>query len=1258
MTQTLSRMGWSPPETMDEYRLVRLIGRGGMGQIYLAEDALLERPVAVKFIASVKPDESARQRFYVEARALARLSHPNVVAVHRVGEVDGRPYLVTEFVRGQSLEELPKPLRWERVLHIGLGLARGLAAAHRQGVLHRDIKPANVMLAEDGQVKLLDFGLAKLLEAPPAEEPGAQGPCEPAGPPGALTGSGGILGTPLYMAPETLRGEQATRRSDVYSLGAVLYELCTGISPRQTMSDELSFEDWIAAEPAPISQLAPDVAPRLAAIISRCMRREPESRLGSVDELCGVLEELGPDRPTGEVPEGNPYRGLRPFEADHRALFFGRSTEIRAVIERLRSESLIVVAGDSGVGKSSLCRAGVLPLVAEGGLGDGRRYRLLSLVPGRSPLAALASSFAGVFEMDEGTTGELIRSDPQVLGRELRRAQGRTAGTLVFVDQLEELFTLGDREEVARFSELIIRLGTVPGVRVLMAVRGDYFTRLASLPGLGAEISRALYLLRPLSPEATRAAITGPAQQKGFLFESSAMVQELVEASTRAVGGLPLLQFAMAELWEARDEARHIIPVSALSRMGGVAGALARHADGVLENLLPEQRRMARRLLLQLVTPEGTRIRRTGVDLGIEEPTARAALEALVRGRLLVASEADEDTCYEVAHESLLQAWSTLRRWLDSDGELRQLRERIETAAAEWARLERTQEALWRERQLAEVGRVDPEELSLRGRSFLLASRRRIRHTRYTRLALILLVPVLGGITLGAVHYNAQSELHQRIADYEKAGDDALKAGRSNKEKATARKHEAYGAFDAVSGKSEKVAAEHRNAAEAFWAEALLASQQADDDFLRAGQMFEAALALGPAEAHLRGKVAEVLRERIELAEGFHHHERRKEQLQRVEAYDDGTRRQWLQASPRLSIVTEPPGAEVLLERYEDDRKGYRKPVFVRALGKTPLESVEIHEGPGSYRLTFRAPERATVRHPLLLARGEQLAISLPHPREAVIPEGFVWIPPGRFLFGSADPEGMRRGIMKAPPLHQMSLSHGYLIARTEVTFRDWIQFLESSGDARERFLPGADMHDWSMKLKRTTGGVWQLQLVLKGRRLELAEGEPLELPERDRRRSQDWRLLPVSGIDFEAAQAYVAWLREEGRVPGARICDEREWERAARGADDRIYPHGGHLGFEDANFDETYGRKPHALGPDEVGSHPASVSPFDVFDMTGNVYEWTRSMGASGEVVIRGGAWYYDSVSVLTANRTVVEPKTRDMMVGLRVCADAPRFE
>ncbi|WP_155798147.1 serine/threonine-protein kinase, partial [Sorangium cellulosum] len=166
---------WSLPEAFEEYRIIRRLGEGAMGQVYLAEDRLLTRLVAIKFIASESPSRDARERFFVEARAVARLSHPNVVAVHRVGEVQRRPFLVSEYVRGQSLDAIAKPVPPHRALTIAMDLARGVAAAHRRGVLHRDIKPANAVISEEGTVKVLDFGLAELLpdsDPPPLEAPG------------------------------------------------------------------------------------------------------------------------------------------------------------------------------------------------------------------------------------------------------------------------------------------------------------------------------------------------------------------------------------------------------------------------------------------------------------------------------------------------------------------------------------------------------------------------------------------------------------------------------------------------------------------------------------------------------------------------------------------------------------------------------------------------------------------------------------------------------------------------------------------------------------------------------------------------------------------------------------------------------------------------------------------------------------------------------------------------------------------------------
>src|SRR5690349_8847083 len=132
---------WTPPETFEEYKLLSPIGRGGMGSVYLAHDTLLDRPVAIKFISGLSPDSAARDQFLVEARAAARLQHPNVVTIHRVGELQGRPYIVGEFIHGKSLDIIAKPTPWTRALELGIGLSRGLAAAQRRGVLHRASKP-------------------------------------------------------------------------------------------------------------------------------------------------------------------------------------------------------------------------------------------------------------------------------------------------------------------------------------------------------------------------------------------------------------------------------------------------------------------------------------------------------------------------------------------------------------------------------------------------------------------------------------------------------------------------------------------------------------------------------------------------------------------------------------------------------------------------------------------------------------------------------------------------------------------------------------------------------------------------------------------------------------------------------------------------------------------------------------------------------------------------------------------------------------
>ncbi len=276
------------PAEFDGFEVLQPLGRGGMGTVYLGRDVMLERPVALKFIASAAPSAKARERFLIEARALARLHHPNVVGIYRVGNVNGLPYVAYEYVGGRSLDQVDRPVPWRPALSIALSAARGLAAVHRRDILHRDIKPANLILAPGGDVKLLDFGLAALVDGGAVAAGAGAAPTVPAH---DLTSASKLAGTPAYMAPELWRGEPASAGSDIYALGLVMYELLTGALPWPT-GGHLSSVEMLAREVPPLADGRTDVPRPLLQAVDRMTRRDPRDRFADADELCALLEEI------------------------------------------------------------------------------------------------------------------------------------------------------------------------------------------------------------------------------------------------------------------------------------------------------------------------------------------------------------------------------------------------------------------------------------------------------------------------------------------------------------------------------------------------------------------------------------------------------------------------------------------------------------------------------------------------------------------------------------------------------------------------------------------------------------------------------------------------------------------------------------------------------------------------------------------------------------------------------------------------------
>jgi eukaryotic-like serine/threonine-protein kinase len=263
--------------SVGHYRIVEKIGAGGMGEVYLAEDTELNRQVALKFLSPhLCQDADCRTRFKREAQAAAKLNHPNIVTIHEVNEFNGRPFFAMEHIEGQSLRELikAKELPIERVIELAIQICEGLHKAHQSGIVHRDVKPANILIDADGRAKILDFGLASVAGTD------------------HLTKTGSTLGTIGYMSPEQAKGEEVDQRSDIFSLGVVLYEMITSKSPFKTDNDAATLRNIIDHEPEPLARYKVDVPAELQRIVSKALAKDTDLRYQHADEMLADLRAI------------------------------------------------------------------------------------------------------------------------------------------------------------------------------------------------------------------------------------------------------------------------------------------------------------------------------------------------------------------------------------------------------------------------------------------------------------------------------------------------------------------------------------------------------------------------------------------------------------------------------------------------------------------------------------------------------------------------------------------------------------------------------------------------------------------------------------------------------------------------------------------------------------------------------------------------------------------------------------------------------
>ncbi len=741
-------MQLEPGSFIKHYEIIRALGEGGMGQVFLARDTRLGRLVAIKILTFA--DATSNAQFLSEARATARCKHENIVIIYEADEFESVPYMTLEYVEGLTLRAWMdqnsalmdaatgtetstdrEPIAPAMCIELMVPVARALASAHELGIVHRDLKPENILVSKDGPVKVVDFGIAAWVDD---EERRSESPDD----------SGGASGTLPYMSPEGLLNDTPDHRVDVWAFGIILFELVLGRHPLAPFTMHRLGEVMDLETPMPSAcALSPELG-ALGSLVDRCLEKRKELRIDSAKDLVAELSALRAGAATPLLLDtGNPFAGLLAFQEADQSKFFGRDREIASVMSRLRFQPLVAIGGPSGAGKSSFVRAGLVPAFKR--LGEKREAIVLR--PGKKPLLAMANALSELTErtlqnihqsLHDVTAGPealvgVLRERPGLVGTMLRascRGRGQHAGTLIFVDQFEELFTLcSDPAERATFLSCLegVADDATSPLRVVLALRSDFLDRMADDRRLSADLARGLFLLPPLGKDGLRDALTKPLEALRYRYESEGLVERMLAALERSTAPLPLLQFTAAKLWEARDKHQRLLTETSYERLGGVEGTLASHADTVVTSMPARDKELTRRFFERLVTPERTRAITSESDLqdlAADPVDAERVLSRLVEARLLVA-EKDENSggvTVEIVHESLIARWPMLSRWLDENKEDADFLARLRVAAGQWRESGKPRGLLWREEAMLEAQRFRERsraELSRTEQAFL-----------------------------------------------------------------------------------------------------------------------------------------------------------------------------------------------------------------------------------------------------------------------------------------------------------------------------------------------------------------------------------------------------------------------------------------------------------------------------------------------------------------------------------------------------------
>jgi DNA-binding SARP family transcriptional activator/serine/threonine protein kinase/WD40 repeat protein len=637
------------------YELRAVLGSGDLGVLYRAYQASVGREVVVRVIRrDLAADPAFIRRFEAEGQRIGRLTHPHLLPLLDHWRDPDGAYLVHPWLTGGDLRQRMArdrlgPRQAVEVLD-QVGVA--LAYAHTHGVVHGRLYPGNVLFGETGNLYVADLGLA--------------GICE------------GTVASPAhaYTAPELLGGSPPGVAADVYALGVLAAELLVG-------------------GPLPEDGALPLPPGQLGKLLGRATHPDPDRRPATVPLLLAELDAVmtgrsGPFRPL--TATRNPFKGLAPFLEVDAGDFHGREALVDELVAVLAERRLVAVVGPSGIGKSSVVRAGLLPALQQGAVDGSERWLGAELAPGRHPFEELAGALRSVAVDAPTDLAQRLADHEDGLTRSVRQLLPTGSELLLVIDQFEELFArTTDDATRRRFLGVLAAATQDPDsrVRTVVTLRADRLGCPLRYASFAEVLRRGLVVVRAPSREELARAVRDPAAAVGVVVEDR-LVERIVADAEGQPGALPLVQHVLAERFEAREA--DVLTLADYEESGGLRGAVGRKSEELYRDLSERQRAIARDVFLRLVSVdeegEGTRrVRSTELErLGVDRSELELALRAFARHRLLTFDRdpVTRGPTVEVAHEALLGEWERLRGWIADARTDLLTRRRILAAAREW----------------------------------------------------------------------------------------------------------------------------------------------------------------------------------------------------------------------------------------------------------------------------------------------------------------------------------------------------------------------------------------------------------------------------------------------------------------------------------------------------------------------------------------------------------------------------------------------